>query len=809
MKPVTQHITFLLILGITAGIIFYPSHSCAQWHKSYQQGLEAMQKVDWATAIAHFKEALKEKDKDRNKQRAYGTIFIEYYPHRELGICYFQSGDLTRAKEELAVSIKQASSSRAKEYMQLIANAENPASKAPAEKEEIPEWYALYTNGLNEVENTNWYEAVTFFQQAVQLKDADTETVHVTQKVRAGYFPHREMGICYFNLGDFENALAELNTSLKQASSDRAQEFLTLVTRQSAEKETAALEKTAKEKQPGKTAGGIPPFPATLAVTAQEFMEPSGNNALDPDEKADIKISLENMTQYPGNVQIRLTPLSANTGITVIKDFNAGIIKGLEKKDILIPLVAAADVPAQEVKYRVEVLETYYHLDPNPFVFAFKTVELRKPELIVILKDFSDDTQIAPNNNSDGLVDPMEMIRVEVSVQNIGEGTAAGVKALIDLSRTDEGSIFFRTVEGEMTSDFDIGDLQTGEYRRIPFLFFTNTFYNYDDIQFTVSTSDKNGYSHTEKELTLPMGVRIQKESEIRIEELKGAQGTIVMEKSGLVDVDDVPENTGRLDTRTNALAVIIGIENYKHNARATYKNRDATIMYQYARNVLGIPEKNIFLRTDDGATKAELDYVFDEKIGWLKKRVKKDVSDVIVYLAGHGYPDVSSDTPYFIPQDVRAEQAMNGLSLKDIYGKLAALGAKNVIVFVESCFSGLSADSAPLVHNINPVRIRVRYPEFQNKNFTVITAASGQQVSSNSDALQHGVFTYHLLKGLKGAADANTDKSITIEELWRYLEKSVPEEALNLDREQNPLIFPGLEILNTSDILQYKIVGF
>jgi uncharacterized caspase-like protein len=202
------------------------------------------------------------------------------------------------------------------------------------------------------------------------------------------------------------------------------------------------------------------------------------------------------------------------------------------------------------------------------------------------------------------------------------------------------------------------------------------------------------------------------------------------------------------------------------------------------------------------------MDYVFDDKMGWLKKRVKPGTTDVIVYLAGHGYPDVESDTPYFIPQDIRAEQATNGLSLKEIYGKLNNLGAKNVIVFVESCFSGLSSDNESLVKNINPVRIKVKYPELQNQNFVVITAASGQQVSSNSDELKHGVFTYHLLKGLKGNADADSDKSVTIEELWRYLEDNVRDEALNLDREQDPLIFPALDALLGSDLLKFKIVN-
>jgi uncharacterized caspase-like protein len=37
-----------------------------------------------------------------------------------------------------------------------------------------------------------------------------------------------------------------------------------------------------------------------------------------------------------------------------------------------------------------------------------------------------------------------------------------------------------------------------------------------------------------------------------------------------------------------------------------------------------------------------------------------------------------------------------------------------------------------------------------------------------------HGVFTYYLLKGLGGAADANGDGTVTAEELFRYVQREV-----------------------------------
>jgi tetratricopeptide (TPR) repeat protein len=787
-----------------------------------------MKKVDWASAIEHFKEAIKDKDKDKKKQRKYGVIFIEYFPHREMGICYFQSGDLKRAKDELSISLMQASSKRALKYVGLIEQVERQDNNTVISNDKLrPEktkpiiepyvdWYDLFLKGMKEMQQSDWFTAVKYFKKAIEINDKDKKNVKVRKDMKADYFPHREIGICYYNLGDYEIALSELKKSFKETSSQRAKTHINLINERNSQfvktEKREKIEKYKDEKTDADSVKGqrsnVPSFPAELIISGQKFVEPSGNNALDSEENANILLTLKNRTNYPGDVEVRLTPLTEARGINVVRDIKVGIIKGLEEKKISIPIIAEKDLPNQEVTFRLEVKENYYRLDPAPFLITFKTIEYEKPKLAVILRDFVDKKEISPSNNENGQVEAMEMIKVEISIQNIGGGVAKGVKSRIEFQRVDEGSIFPRTIDGEPMSEIDMGDLKKGEFKRIPFLFFTNTFYKHSDIRFTISTSDSKQISNVEKEIVLPMGIQIQKEKEFRIEQLESGNIEIIAEKSKIIDVDNVPVHEDILNSQKNRLAVIIGIEDYRYNEKATYKKRDATVMYKYMKNLLGIPEKNIWFEINDGATKAQLDYVFNDKDGWLKKRVKQGISEIFVYLAGHGYPDVETNTAYFIPQDVRAEQATYGIALNDIYRKLGNMGSKNVIMFVESCYSGLSADHRQLVSNINPVKVKVRYPEIQGKNLVVITAASGQQVSSNSDDLRHGVFTYHLLKGLKGEADLNKDDQIDIGELWEYLEKNVPEEALNLDREQNPLIFPNVELLKENTLLNFKILG-
>jgi len=108
------------------------------WYKSYSYGLEAMERGDWRTAVGYFDAALAHKNKDSGKVRAYGAVFIQYFPNRERGICYFNLGDMERARADLSLSLQQSSSLRAKEYLNKISGGVKPSSPPKVEKREAP-----------------------------------------------------------------------------------------------------------------------------------------------------------------------------------------------------------------------------------------------------------------------------------------------------------------------------------------------------------------------------------------------------------------------------------------------------------------------------------------------------------------------------------------------------------------------------------------------------------------------------------------------------------------------------------------------
>jgi hypothetical protein len=72
----------------------------------------------------------------------------------------------------------------------------------------------------------------------------------------------------------------------------------------------------------------------------------------------------------------------------------------------------------------------------------------------------------------------------------------------------------------------------------------------------------------------------------------------------------------------------------------------------------------------------------------------------------------------------------------------------------------------------------------------TVMAASTDAQVSSGYQSQKHGLFTFFLLMGFKGEADANGDRAVTAEELGKYVQHRVEAEALEVhDRVQTPTI--------------------
>jgi len=91
------------------------------WDACYRRGVNCMEGECWDDAIEEFQQAIERRSKDQRHARAYGMHFREeYFPHRELGICYYHLDNIPEAMRELEVSMQQTPSARAKYYLNQV-----------------------------------------------------------------------------------------------------------------------------------------------------------------------------------------------------------------------------------------------------------------------------------------------------------------------------------------------------------------------------------------------------------------------------------------------------------------------------------------------------------------------------------------------------------------------------------------------------------------------------------------------------------------------------------------------------------------
>lgn len=246
-------------------------------------------------------------------------------------------------------------------------------------------------------------------------------------------------------------------------------------------------------------------------------------------------------------------------------------------------------------------------------------------------------------------------------------------------------------------------------------------------------------------------------------------------------DIDEIPAIT--TEPRNNAYAVVIGIENYRSIPKSDYSRSDATLVKAYLKT-LGFQERNIDLIVDEKATKTDIEKSLE---AWLPNRMKKD-STVIVYFSGHGAPEPASGDAYLVPYDGDPNYLpVTGYSLKRLYENLGKLEAKEVIVVLDSCFSGAGGRSV-LAKGARPLGMMASTGALSS-NMVVLSATQSSQISTSSPDKGHGVFTYYFLKAIK---DGKKD----IAEIYEHISLQVEDEAKQLNVQQSPSISPDVKKL-------------
>jgi len=232
-----------------------------------------------------------------------------------------------------------------------------------------------------------------------------------------------------------------------------------------------------------------------------------------------------------------------------------------------------------------------------------------------------------------------------------------------------------------------------------------------------------------------------------------------------------------------NVYAAVIGIDQYSNGTIPSlrYAVEDANSFYNYLKNNLGIPEKNIHFLKNRQATTKNIKWLMGDELK--SKATKEDT--VYIYFAGHGgiEPDTNSldgdgFEKYLFPYDAHPYKlystALPMREIKDIFGRIQA---DRVIFIADTCYSGGSGGRTFTRRGGTRARISDAFLQrlAEGKGRVILAASRANEVSHESEKLGHGVFTYFLLDGLKGKADLDKDTYITIDEITSYVMKKVP----------------------------------
>lgn len=278
-----------------------------------------------------------------------------------------------------------------------------------------------------------------------------------------------------------------------------------------------------------------------------------------------------------------------------------------------------------------------------------------------------------------------------------------------------------------------------------------------------------------------------------------------------MIRVTDEQDQSATFDGERYAF--VIGISEYEDDRIADlgYAAADARAFYDYAVD----PDGGGFSRDlarDLIGEEASLKNIWNQ-VGWLLGKVSEgDV--IVIYFAGHGGQgeDHNADEDdgkdeYLIPVDASSSELYSTAIRDDVLGdwlfSFESKGAQ-VLLVMDSCHSGGASRSLGGRTGMGGTLVDV---SLDGESHIVLCASEEFEESFEDEGLQHGVFTYYLLRGL-GAdkssapeADADEDGRVTIAEVAAYLEEVVPayvKSEFGDDKSQHPVVYGGEEVIGS-----------
>jgi hypothetical protein len=241
--------------------------------------------------------------------------------------------------------------------------------------------------------------------------------------------------------------------------------------------------------------------------------------------------------------------------------------------------------------------------------------------------------------------------------------------------------------------------------------------------------------------------------------------------------------------------ALLIGISKYQNNLKGIpnleYAESDARALYQFLQRPEGgrFSPENMLLLANEQAT---LGRIREALSSFVTKASADDL--LVIFFAGHGSPDPRApQNLYIIAHDtIVSDMANTALAMPDLRRYIEQNArSKRLVLLLDACHSaGFATEGTREVSN-NLANLYLETLLYREEGRAIITSSDVNEPSRESIKWGngHGIFTYSVLEGLKGLADSNGDRLVSVGELFHYVRQRV---RLETEFQQNPRMLVG-----------------
>jgi uncharacterized caspase-like protein len=256
---------------------------------------------------------------------------------------------------------------------------------------------------------------------------------------------------------------------------------------------------------------------------------------------------------------------------------------------------------------------------------------------------------------------------------------------------------------------------------------------------------------------------------------------------------------------KSDRWAVIIGVGRYQSTdiPSLRYTVSDAESLYQLLVGPGGFKKEHVLLMTDKAEKPPTLRNIKWALGTFLARSAKKD-DTVLIFFAGHGAPEIDQRgverdglAKYLIPADADPDDLYStALPMDEMQTIFGRVEAERMVVFLDACYSGAAGGRTFSSKKTRAGNMDDQFLErlTRSKGRAIITASRPSEVSIELPELGHGIFTYYLVEGLKGAADLNKDGIITVQEIYEYVEQKVSAKSRSVGGNQHPVMKGEME---------------